>query len=68
MRKVTRAVCDRYGKPHRRKTAGPILVLWARRESVRMKTKLFISAAIVAILVLAVGGWTVRGVRWAVAA
>jgi hypothetical protein len=31
-----------------------------------MKTKLFISAAIIAILVLAVGGWTVRGVRWAV--
>jgi hypothetical protein len=33
-----------------------------------MKTKLFIGAAIIAILVLAVGGWTVRGVRWAVAA
>ena len=32
-----------------------------------MKTKLFIGAAIIAILVLAVGGWTVRGVRWAVA-
>ena len=31
-----------------------------------MKTKLFISAAIIAILVFAVGGWTVRGVRWAV--
>jgi hypothetical protein len=33
-----------------------------------MKTKLFIGAAIIAILVLAVGGWTVRGVRWAVPA
>jgi hypothetical protein len=33
-----------------------------------MKTKLYIGAAIFAILVLAVGGWTVRGVRWAVAA
>jgi hypothetical protein len=33
-----------------------------------MKTKLFIGAAIIAILVLAVGGWTVRGVRWAVTA
>jgi hypothetical protein len=33
-----------------------------------MKTKLFIGAAIIAILVLAVGGWTVRGVRRAVAA
>lgn len=32
-----------------------------------MKRRLFISMAIVAILVLAVGGWTVRGVRWAVA-
>jgi hypothetical protein len=32
-----------------------------------MKTKLYIGAAIIAILVLAVGGWTVRGVRWAVA-
>jgi hypothetical protein len=32
-----------------------------------MKTKLFIGAAIIAILVLAVSGWTVRGVRWAVA-
>jgi hypothetical protein len=33
-----------------------------------MKTKLFIGAAIIAILVLAVSGWTVRGVRWAVTA
>jgi hypothetical protein len=33
-----------------------------------MKTKLYISAAVIAILVLAVGGWTVRGVRWAVTA
>jgi hypothetical protein len=32
-----------------------------------MKTKLYIGAAIFAILVLAVGGWTVRGVRWATA-
>jgi hypothetical protein len=32
-----------------------------------MKTKLYIGAAIITILVLAVGGWTVRGVRWAVA-
>lgn len=32
-----------------------------------MKTKLYIGTAIIAILVLAVGGWTVRGVRWAVA-
>jgi hypothetical protein len=32
-----------------------------------MKTKLYIGAAVIAILVLAVGGWTVRGVRWAVA-
>jgi hypothetical protein len=32
-----------------------------------MRSKLFISAAVVAILVLALGGWTVRGVRWAVA-
>jgi hypothetical protein len=32
-----------------------------------MKRTLFISAVIFGILVLAVGGWTVRGVRWAVA-
>ena len=32
-----------------------------------MKRTLFIGAAILAILVLALGGWTVRGVRWAVA-
>ena len=32
-----------------------------------MKRNLFFSAVIVAILVLAVGGWTVRGARWALA-
>jgi hypothetical protein len=32
-----------------------------------MRKTLFIGALIVGILVLAVGGWTVRGVRWAVA-
>jgi hypothetical protein len=32
-----------------------------------MKRTLFIGAVIVGILVLALGGWTVRGVRWAVA-
>jgi hypothetical protein len=32
-----------------------------------MKRNLFISAIVVAILVLAVGGWTVRGARWALA-
>ncbi len=42
-------------------------VMSLRRESGGMKTKLYIGAAIIAILVLAVGGWTVRGVRWAVA-
>jgi hypothetical protein len=42
-------------------------VLWLRRESGGMKKTLFIGAAILAILVLALGGWTVRGVRWAVA-
>ena len=42
-------------------------VLWPRRESVGMKQTLFIGAVIVGILVLALGGWTVRGVRWAVA-
>jgi hypothetical protein len=34
---------------------------------VGMNGKLFVGAVIVAILVLALGGWTVRGVRWAVA-
>jgi hypothetical protein len=33
----------------------------------RMKRKLFIGAVIFGILVFAVGGWTVRGVRWAAA-
>ena len=42
-------------------------VMSLRRESGGMKTKLYIGAAIIAILVLALGGWTVRGVRWAVA-
>jgi hypothetical protein len=32
-----------------------------------MKKTLFIGAVIMGILLLAVGGWTVRGVRWAVA-
>lgn len=32
-----------------------------------MKRKLFIGAVIFAVLMLAVGGWTVRGVRTAVA-
>jgi hypothetical protein len=32
-----------------------------------MKRNLFIGAIVVAILVLAVGGWTVRGARWALA-
>jgi hypothetical protein len=32
-----------------------------------MKKTLFIGAVILGILLLAVGGWTVRGVRWAVA-
>ena len=31
-----------------------------------MKRTLFIGAAIFGILLLALGGWTVRGVRWAV--
>jgi hypothetical protein len=32
-----------------------------------MKRNLFFGALIVAVLVLAVGGWTVRGARWALA-
>lgn len=32
-----------------------------------MKQTLLIGAVVVGILVLALGGWTVRGVRWAVA-
>ncbi len=32
-----------------------------------MKQTFLIGAVIVGILVLAVGGWTVRGMRWAVA-
>jgi hypothetical protein len=31
-----------------------------------MKKTLFIGAVVLGILLLAVGGWTVRGVRWAV--
>jgi hypothetical protein len=32
-----------------------------------MKRTLFIGALVIAVLVLAVGGWTVRGARWALA-
>jgi hypothetical protein len=32
-----------------------------------MKKRLFISAVIFGVLLLALGGWTVRGARWAVA-
>jgi hypothetical protein len=32
-----------------------------------MKRTVLIGAVVVGILVLALGGWTVRGVRWAVA-
>jgi hypothetical protein len=32
-----------------------------------MKKTLLIGAVVFGILLLAVGGWTVRGVRWAVA-
>jgi hypothetical protein len=32
-----------------------------------MKRNLFISVIVLAVLVLAVGGWTVRGARWAMA-
>jgi hypothetical protein len=32
-----------------------------------MKRNLFIGAIVLAVLVLAVGGWTVRGARWALA-
>ena len=32
-----------------------------------MRKTLFIGAVVLGILLLAVGGWTVRGVRWAVA-
>ena len=33
-----------------------------------MKGKVFLGSLAFAVLVLAVGGWTVRGVRWAAAA
>jgi hypothetical protein len=32
-----------------------------------MKRNLFISVIVLGVLVLAVGGWTVRGARWALA-
>jgi len=32
-----------------------------------MRKTLFIGAVVLGVLLLAVGGWTVRGVRWAVA-
>jgi hypothetical protein len=32
-----------------------------------MKRNLFIGAIVLAVLMLAVGGWTVRGARWALA-
>jgi hypothetical protein len=33
-----------------------------------MKRKFFLGSLALAVLVLAVGGWTVQGVRWAFAA
>jgi hypothetical protein len=33
----------------------------------KLRKRLFIGSVIFAILALAVGGWTVRGVRWATA-
>jgi hypothetical protein len=32
-----------------------------------MKRNMFISVIVLAVLVLALGGWTVRGARWALA-
>ena len=32
-----------------------------------MKRNLFIGAIVLAVLMLALGGWTVRGARWALA-
>ena len=32
-----------------------------------MKRNMFIGVVVLAILMLAVGGWTVRGARWALA-
>jgi hypothetical protein len=32
-----------------------------------MKRNLFISVIVLAVVVLALGGWTVRGARWALA-
>jgi hypothetical protein len=32
-----------------------------------MKKRLFIGAVVFGVLLLALGGWTVRGARWAVA-
>jgi hypothetical protein len=32
-----------------------------------MKRNVFISVMVLAVLVLALGGWTVRGARWALA-
>jgi len=32
-----------------------------------MKKRLFIGAVVIGVLLLAVGGWTVRGARWAFA-
>jgi len=32
-----------------------------------MKKRMFIGAVVIGVLLLAVGGWTVRGARWAFA-
>jgi hypothetical protein len=32
-----------------------------------MKRNMFLSVIVLAVLVLALGGWTVRGARWALA-
>jgi hypothetical protein len=55
----------RYGCPHRETPAGLISVRDATWEAVGMKKRMFIGTLALGVLLFAVAGWTVVGVRWA---
>jgi hypothetical protein len=55
----------RYGWPHRETPAGFIGGRGETWEAVGMKKRMFIGTLALGILLFAVAGWTVDGVRWA---
>jgi hypothetical protein len=55
----------RYGWPHRETPAGLISGQGAAWEAVGVKKRMFIGTLALGVLLFAVAGWTVDGVRWA---